>query len=72
MKKCLADNPCFPSPQISHYKQYPPDMTTLKAYFESRGGAYSETVFFGLQYLIKRHLVGRRVTKEVSPQWPGR
>ena len=42
-----------PSCQASHHKQYPPGTTTVYSYFESRGGRFQETVFFGLQYLIK-------------------
>ncbi len=34
-------------------------MTYLKAYFESRGGLHQEVVFFGLQYVLKRHLCNR-------------
>lgn len=40
--------------KISHWKQYPPKTTGVFSYFESRGGDYKETLFFGLQYLIKR------------------
>ena len=50
--------------KVSHFKQYPEGTTTVYSYFESRGGKYPETVFFGLQYLMLRHLEGVRVTKE--------
>ncbi|CAF1037047.1 unnamed protein product [Adineta ricciae] len=50
--------------KISHHKQYPPGTTTVYAYLESRGGDYPEQVFFGLQYILKKHLVGKIVTKE--------
>ena len=50
--------------KISHHRQYPPEITTVYAYLESRGGDYPEQVFFGLQYVLKKHLVGRIVTKE--------
>eukprot|EP01060_Flectonema_neradi_P006721 TRINITY_DN145_c2_g1_i2.p1 TRINITY_DN145_c2_g1~~TRINITY_DN145_c2_g1_i2.p1 ORF type:complete len:473 (+),score=130.05 TRINITY_DN145_c2_g1_i2:78-1496(+) len=50
--------------KITHYKQYPADTTTVYSYFESRGGVYPETVFFGLQYMMMKHLAGVRVTKE--------
>ena len=36
----------------------------MKAYFESRGGLHPEIVFFGLQYILKRHLC-RRVTLDM-------
>ena len=48
----------------SHYKMYPQDTTNVYSYFESRGGPFEEIVFFGLQYLLKKHFVGEVVTKE--------
>lgn len=41
----------------SHFLQYPPNTTLVHSYLESRGSErnYSETVFFGLQYLLKRY-----------------
>lgn len=50
--------------KISHHKQYPQGTTTVYAYLESRGGDYPEQVFFGLQYILKKHLIGKIVTKE--------
>ena len=44
--------------QISHHRQYPVGTTTVYSYFESRGGKFPKTVFFGLQYILKRWLVG--------------
>ncbi|XP_042880676.1 nicotinamide phosphoribosyltransferase-like [Penaeus japonicus] len=55
----LAD--CY---KVGHHRQYPPGTTTLYSYFESRGGRFPYTVFFGLQYILKRWLVGPVVTKE--------
>lgn len=46
----------------SHWLQYPPDTRGIYSFFESRGGEFDATLFFGLQYLIKKHLVGRVVT----------
>jgi nicotinamide phosphoribosyltransferase len=40
----------------SHFLQYPPHMDGLFSYFESRGGKYDRTVFFGLQAIIDRYL----------------
>jgi len=40
----------------SQYLQYPPNTTGMFSYLESRGGKYSETLFFGLQYALKEHL----------------
>merc|ERR1712048_1385586 len=37
--------------------------STIYSYFESRGGAYENVCFFGLQYFIKKYLVGQVVTK---------
>ncbi len=42
--------------KASHYLQYPDEMTGLFEYFESRGGMYPETVFFGLQYILRKYL----------------
>ena len=50
--------------KTSHYKQYPPDTQKIYSYFESRGGAYQKTLFFGLQYFLKEYLEGVVVTKE--------
>lgn len=48
--------------KLTHHCQYPSDTEGVYSYFESRIGAtYSETLFFGLQYLIKRHLLGQVV-----------
>jgi nicotinamide phosphoribosyltransferase len=50
--------------KLTHWKQYPPNTTKVYSYFESRGGDYPETVFFGLQYLIKKYLEGKVVTQQ--------
>jgi nicotinamide phosphoribosyltransferase len=54
----LADNPIMDtdSYKASHWLQYPPDVTSMYSYFESRGGRYRDTVFFGLQYYLREHL----------------
>lgn len=49
--------------KVSHARQYPPGTKHVFSFFESRGGRYNETLFFGLQYLIKRHLEGVVVTE---------
>ena len=45
--------------KASHFLQYPPNTTLVHSYLESRGSErnYTETVFFGLQYLLKRYFV---------------
>eukprot|EP00118_Oscarella_pearsei_P006867 m.32025 g.32025 ORF g.32025 m.32025 type:complete len:477 (+) comp31589_c0_seq2:59-1489(+) len=50
--------------KICHYKQYPPGTATVYSYFESRGGKFPATVFYGLQYILKRWLIGPVVTRE--------
>ena len=48
----------------SHWKQYPKDTEVIHSYFESRGGKWDTTVFFGLQYYLKKYLQGQVVTQE--------
>ncbi|XP_029539442.1 nicotinamide phosphoribosyltransferase 2 isoform X1 [Oncorhynchus nerka] len=54
--------------KITHYKQYPPNVSKVYSYFECRrkkgGTQFSEIVFFGLQYLLKKYLSGRVITEE--------
>lgn len=51
--------------KISHYKQYPAGTSHIYAYFESRGGKFPEVCFFGLQYVLKRWLVGSVVNRKM-------
>ena len=48
--------------KASHWLQYPPDVTSMYSYFESRGGRYRDTVFFGLQYYLLEYL-SRPITR---------
>ena len=41
--------------KFSHWLQYPPGTETVFSYIESRGGEYEETVFFGLQYILRKY-----------------
>lgn len=50
--------------KYSHHKLYAPGTETLYSYLESRGGLYPHTVFFGLQYFLKRYLEGNVITPE--------
>lgn len=51
--------------KLSHWKQTPPRLTHTYCYYESRVGAkFDTTIFFGLQYLIKKYLIGQVVTEE--------
>lgn len=43
--------------KYSHFAQYPPGTAAISAYIESRrGGAYDDTLFFGLQMFLKQYL----------------
>lgn len=42
--------------KITHWKQYPPNTTNVYSYFESRGGQYEKTLFFGLQYILREYM----------------
>mgnify|MGYP006921362898 CR=1 FL=1 len=44
--------------KLSHYVQYPRGTENVYSYLESRGGRFGQSVFFGLQYLLKKHLEG--------------
>ena len=58
---------CTDSYKFSHWKQYPPGTEYVYSYFESRGcerKEWNEVVFFGLQYFLKRYLLGKVITQE--------
>ena len=49
--------------KLTHWKMYPPHTSLIHSYFEARVGAtFRYTVFFGLQYFIKKYLQGVQVT----------
>lgn len=51
--------------KFTHHKMYPQGTEYVYSYFESRiGAAYNKTVFFGLQYYLKKYLEGCVVTQE--------
>jgi nicotinamide phosphoribosyltransferase len=50
--------------KVSHWLQYPPGTERVYSYLEARGGEYRETVFFGLQYVLRERLAGAVVTRE--------
>jgi nicotinamide phosphoribosyltransferase len=52
--------------KVSHYLQYPPGTKSMFSYIESRGGEYNKTVFFGLQYYLKKYLTHRVTAEEVE------
>ena len=49
----------------THHLQYPEGTEYIYSYYESRGGEFDKTVFFGLQYILKRHFKGIVVTQEM-------
>jgi nicotinamide phosphoribosyltransferase len=50
--------------KLNHWNQYPEGTEHVYSYFESRNGAkFDNTVFFGLQYLLKEYLAGEVVTQ---------
>lgn len=48
----------------THYPQYPENTSRIFSFLESRGGRFPEVLYFGLQYILKRYLVGQVVTDE--------
>src|ERR1700753_3215426 len=50
--------------KYSHHKLYYPGTDLIYSYFESRGGLFNETVFFGLQYFLKHYLQDVVITTE--------
>lgn len=63
MENIIIDTDSY---KASHYLQYPPGTTSMFSYIESRGGEYSKTVFFGLQYYLKKYLTHRVTVEEVE------
>ncbi|MFP8967744.1 nicotinate phosphoribosyltransferase [Pokkaliibacter sp. CJK22405] len=49
--------------KTSHFLQYPVGTKYVSSYIESRGGAFDETVFFGLQAFLKEYL-SKPITRE--------
>lgn len=50
--------------KYSHQKFYSASLEKLYSYLESRGGRFSETVYYGLQILMKQYLEGVAITQE--------
>lgn len=50
--------------KYAHHKFYYPGTTEIYSYLESRGGMFDETVFFGLQYILKEYLQGQAFTQQ--------
>jgi len=52
--------------KLSHWVQYPPNTTAMYSYFESRGGRYDKTLFFGLQYYLKKYFANPITVEQVD------
>jgi len=50
--------------KMTHHLLYPTGLRRVYSYMEPRGGEMPYTVFFGLQYYLKKYIAGRRITKE--------
>ncbi len=44
--------------KFTHWRQYPPGTQHVYSYLESRGGMFHQTLFFGLQYYLRKYLQG--------------
>lgn len=63
----IEDNICLltDSYKVTHHKFYPEGTEKIYSYLESRSGAvYNKTIFYGLQYILKKYLTGKVVTEE--------
>jgi len=45
--------------KTTHWLQYPRGTSEVMSYYENREGMFPKQIFFGLQYIIKKYLVGR-------------
>lgn len=63
----IENNICLltDSYKITHHYFYPKGTKKIYSYLESRVGAeFNKTIFYGLQYIIKKYLKGKVVTQE--------
>ena len=63
----IENNICLltDSYKITHHYFYPEGTKKIYSYLESRVGAeFNKTIFYGLQYIIKKYLEGKVVTQE--------
>ena len=63
----IENNVCLltDSYKVTHHYFYPKGTQKIYSYLESRVGAeFNKTVFYGLQYIIKKYLEGQVVTQE--------
>ena len=61
----MSNNICTMSDSYkgTHWPQYPKGTSQVYSYLESRGGKFNNTLFYGLQIIMKKHLVGQVVTE---------
>ena len=67
----IENNICLltDSYKITHHYFYPKGTQKIYSYLESRvGGEFNKTIFYGLQYIIKKYLEGQVVTEEKISQ----
>lgn len=64
MTSLLLDTDSY---KASHYLQLPPGLTHIHSYIESRGGEFDSTVFFGLQYILKKYLSCSQPQEYIDP-----
>lgn len=63
----IENNICLltDSYKVTHHYFYPEGTKKIYSYLESRVGAeFNKTIFYGLQYIIKKYLEGQIVTEE--------
>ncbi len=63
----IENNICLltDSYKLTHHYLYPKGTEKIYSYLESRSGAeFNKTIFYGLQYILKKYLVGTVVTEE--------
>lgn len=67
MEKMREENICLltDSYKVTHHYFYPEGTEKIYSYLESRTGAqFNKTIFYGLQYILKKYLEGTAVTEE--------
>ena len=63
----IENNICLltDSYKLTHHYLYPKGTERIYSYLESRTGAeFNKTIFYGLQYILKKYLVGNAVSEE--------
>lgn len=57
--------------KVTHGAQLPPGCERIYSYYESRGGQFEETVFFGLYYILTEYF-SKPITREDIDYWKAR